>query len=832
VKLIHDIDLPLIMEGRTIGFIKIPAGEEVEVLSINGTNALIKRGDVNYTIDSASLHYSQLAETSPAKENRVGTPSPMATSAFSTAPIATHSTSAMAILHTKDSKTLDLTYVEPPVRYCPRFPDKTNNPIFAQLIEDWKMDLDNSKWAPRNYGVLGEDYGLYSLKKGGGIKCWFPMMDAIDCRSWAFALCSPQSPLRGNPILADRLVQVFDHVMENTWGKGAQLADFGFDYMLAHVFVMVDSAYPNLWNKNQKDRYRDLLLKNAEAILKELKSAKVLNGNSLDNFWINNYVRQMVCLWLTSNALGDCRYREIAEQILSLCSKSQLPDGGFSYVGYQNESPSYHGDNITALSWMWLLGGKEEARNLLIHSVPYYPLVMHTQGVPDWWTPTFNKQYGGPVVPGSSAYAKAMLSGDSINEGMAMSILRSPKDPPSCPAGWSRGSKAERLLEALLYRPILSKPLPSDWMLFDRNIVGPRGNFGYFIFSASQRDPSRFLAGTPKGPRETAGQMPSGLVGCAVVIPKESDERKKGAYALSAYMANPGIGVKTGDKEDTFQILDQQGGSTVGANFGSLGTRYYLKNGRSSSFLALPWKGTQLWFLDRQRVAGLVQLEAEEQQSTKGIEGTMTLVGGEETPAGKATQNLKACADGSWDYGRLHVAFSGSSFTKRESESGPMPRNYGVRLLLLNEPGNQKEEERIAPAGETHWFLVDVSHADSTPARCLKRLELPQGLLGFELVEEARTVRLVMNVSDKPVTYKDVVQSSSSIHLSADWRDRFRNFESHSAWTGAKETGGDVLPVTAGVVNQTIPPYAHVLVVISDNPEDHGANNKVYEDVF
>jgi hypothetical protein len=56
VKLIHDNDLYLIIKGRTIGFIKIPAVEEVEVLSIIGTKALIKRGDDNFTINSASLH--------------------------------------------------------------------------------------------------------------------------------------------------------------------------------------------------------------------------------------------------------------------------------------------------------------------------------------------------------------------------------------------------------------------------------------------------------------------------------------------------------------------------------------------------------------------------------------------------------------------------------------------------------------------------------------------------------------------------------------------------------------------------------------------------------
>lgn len=57
-RLIRSVDLPLIIEGRTMGSMKLQAGEEVMVVSISGTHAIIKRGVATYTIDSSSLQSS------------------------------------------------------------------------------------------------------------------------------------------------------------------------------------------------------------------------------------------------------------------------------------------------------------------------------------------------------------------------------------------------------------------------------------------------------------------------------------------------------------------------------------------------------------------------------------------------------------------------------------------------------------------------------------------------------------------------------------------------------------------------------------------------------
>jgi hypothetical protein len=54
-KLIQPVDLPLVIDGKQVGSMKLPAGAEVEVISNDGTNAVIQRGGASYTIAANNL---------------------------------------------------------------------------------------------------------------------------------------------------------------------------------------------------------------------------------------------------------------------------------------------------------------------------------------------------------------------------------------------------------------------------------------------------------------------------------------------------------------------------------------------------------------------------------------------------------------------------------------------------------------------------------------------------------------------------------------------------------------------------------------------------------
>jgi len=86
-KLIQAVDLPIVIEGKTVGSMKLPAGSEVELVSNDGTNAVIRRGDNIYTISSAALGAPIVASVASNPVSITGTPRPSPTPCKSSPPL-------------------------------------------------------------------------------------------------------------------------------------------------------------------------------------------------------------------------------------------------------------------------------------------------------------------------------------------------------------------------------------------------------------------------------------------------------------------------------------------------------------------------------------------------------------------------------------------------------------------------------------------------------------------------------------------------------------------------------------------------------------------------
>jgi hypothetical protein len=54
-KLTQEVSLPIVIDGKAVGSMKLPLGAEVEVISNDGTNAVIQRGGASYTIAANNL---------------------------------------------------------------------------------------------------------------------------------------------------------------------------------------------------------------------------------------------------------------------------------------------------------------------------------------------------------------------------------------------------------------------------------------------------------------------------------------------------------------------------------------------------------------------------------------------------------------------------------------------------------------------------------------------------------------------------------------------------------------------------------------------------------
>ena len=82
--LTQTVDLPLVIQGKTVGSMKLPLGAEVELVSNDGTNAVIRRGDSTYTIAASNLpspsesHPSPSPTATPQVAVAASTPTPLA----------------------------------------------------------------------------------------------------------------------------------------------------------------------------------------------------------------------------------------------------------------------------------------------------------------------------------------------------------------------------------------------------------------------------------------------------------------------------------------------------------------------------------------------------------------------------------------------------------------------------------------------------------------------------------------------------------------------------------------------------------------------------------
>ena len=128
------------------------------------------------------------------------------------------------------------------------------------------------------------------------------------------------------------------------------------------------------------------------------------------------------------------------------------------------------------LARYWQLTGSELARDTVVKSRPYYPYNVEPGGVPEYYTDCFWKHYWGGTSPLGPEIV-AGLTGCPQNRRVAKDELR-----------WEKPDSYYAIYAATLYRPdIQDQPLPDNFLIYDRNVEGPRGRFGRWSFAGTTR---------------------------------------------------------------------------------------------------------------------------------------------------------------------------------------------------------------------------------------------------------------------------------------------------------------------------------------------------------
>jgi hypothetical protein len=507
---------------------------------------------------------------------------------------------------------------------------------------------------------------------------------------------------------------------------------------------------------------------------------------------VNADIRFAEGLYWAGIILGDDTYKQAGIGGLEHCARSFLPDGAFKYVDNNNEVFTYHDANIMGLRNFDLIADSKLARDLILRSRPYYVLSLEPPGVAEYSTAASWKPYWNTGMGNVGAAIVAAYTGCPHNKRVA--------DLAS----------GRTLLEAAYWRPDLEATEPhNNYVVFDRNIEGPRGRFDTWSFSGSARE----YGSDPRG-RST-------FSGCMVLDYSKTDEANRSTWPLNAALQDAQVEVRrtpsseakpryihTYSKDYYSLSKNDRNGFTVGRTCAALGTVFDLSSYRAPE--VSDWQGCQAWIYTPQRIVGLLRIEARKDTHAYGVYATLKLVSGRAWWG--ARKEIEQQGD-RFAYGKLNTVFHERSFeggfltSYEDTYSGDAKKTGRISLLEKTAHDNKEEQLNAYPAGFSRYALVEF-FPEGQASAAARRVVSIEGVQAFSVEEpDGRHFVVYHNTTDRELAVDVVVgESGAVLHKNGqeyrpDWLENQQ--ESPESYRGRLGAG----PHSIG-----IPPYGVVLV--------------------
>ena len=233
-KLLEAVTLPIVIEGKTVGSMKLSAGEQLDVLSDNGTNAIINRGGTDYTIPSHSLEAAPALSPTPTPTSTPSfqpslTPSPSPTPF----PIATPPPLNAGHGSSTGSSAGSLNLLPP-------IPEPGSNPHFKNMFDG--VHLGETK-----YGVN-------------------PQAEQEETLLAALAYLHPQSHLKGNQAALDRLLILLNGRF-SLWSDNKELGDFMGAFQSTYAYLALKTYAPDKIPSDKKSIWEDAIKKHTASLI-------------------------------------------------------------------------------------------------------------------------------------------------------------------------------------------------------------------------------------------------------------------------------------------------------------------------------------------------------------------------------------------------------------------------------------------------------------------------------------------------------------------------------------------------------------------------------------
>ena len=631
----------------------------------------------------------------------------------------------------------------------------------------------------------------------------------------ALAYLHPESPYKGKQEILDRLITLLDgrfgywNASDKNLGDHIGTSDCTYAYLLLKTYApdKIPAAKKAAWEEAIK-RHTDMMITNNPLIYRDHLVGPLI---------VNMDVFRIMSVYFGGLATDDKTSAELGKSAFENClTKSGFADGGTHYVNYHNEVFIYHNSIVCAAAWYYLLTGSPKVKAFLESMTHYLPLSNH-YGFCDYSTAPPWKAFYGPCSP-EAALLMAFVTGDPYN--------------------YEIGKDAKPSIElAFLYKPGLSgKKAPDNFLLYDRNILGPRARFGTWGAVGTTRDPS---TGAP----EVQENYSPPTVGIGTFVGAYT-LKKEGSGDLSAALhgACPEVKISAGPESDISRggkwafLTGPSCHNSVSKSTSvyGLSTRYPInkRSGAADLKAYSGWDGIQEWVFTPDRLIGLSAIACDKSQTAFGLAQRLVLVsnrfGGQ--PGDGKVQAFVADSPDSWNYGNLRLKTHWCDYGGKTNAvyfsimggydpKGPQD-NQGSVLMTLEDPAVPLDKATSYAGGTEKHALIEATSKGKSFATDVSLLRLPDGLRGFEFSEEGRKIRMIHNVTGSSVNDSDAMKAP------------FAQTRILTSWDAVDLRTLSAMGGVVTIPKITIPPYGHVLILNSGKADDMKPGYLDYGKVF
>lgn len=622
----------------------------------------------------------------------------------------------------------------------------------------------------------------------------------VDVQRTGLGYAHPQSPNFGDTAYRDRLLYILDFAAIE-YGTGS----FALYENVALAYALLKAYHPDELSASRQAAYETYLTRVSNSYVESW--GQLWLDKDISTSWYNAEVRWALGVYISGIALDNDTFKSVGAAFFDKEYQEMLlqGDGGFNYVGYQNETYTYHNANIIALAWYYLISGDEDAREIIEKTAAYWPLMTY-DGIGEYYTAASWKHYWNNTSPHPSAYIVGALSHDPYNLEMAA-------NPGGDP------------ILSFLYSPNLPNSTvlhPDNYTIVDRNIKGPRGRYGTFGFAGT----ARVVDNYGNYPESTRGVGKSTLVGAHVIKPGSG-----GGFSFDSAVDIVGIEVKyyagqeTEDRRRKYRFLttNERSSTTAAKQIHGLTSTYNPSskvNADTRPLGKLDWVIHEQWiFLPERLVGHLTVNSLIDDHQVYAVNSIVKTLSGRSWWGDQ--KELVDLGNGHYSFGRMRFIireqnFNGETITEYGSiYSSSTSEKVTLHRILDNKSSGNPERLHAYDISDKYYYVVEIFEEGTEPAASISsgrnasvhRLTVDDG---------TRKVESILNITEAATV--------RAIGLNAG----YTNASILKSWTADQAFNANA----PAQLNVTIPAHQSILAIESSSLDDVDVNELYYEDAF